>query len=176
MRFSRVSNLYTKTFLPLYPITCIQVPKGGTFKDYIIILFALSDQSMVGLKSSNNMWIKKWRKMMHFHVKEEFFFVLAKGAANVIIRAHNSIVSSTSHRSLKEGIHRTFPSSNVLLIIGHIKCKSSPSIFWSLLLLIHLRHNFKNLWCGATIAWITDLQNPAVEFWAMWHSLFGSAA
>ena len=69
--------------------------------------------------------------------------LLAKSSADVIIRTHDSIVSSSSSWCLEECVNHTLSSGDVLLVIGFVKSKAFPFVLVGLLILLNLCNNLE---------------------------------
>ena len=60
----------------------------------------------------------------------------SKSLADVVVGAHDGVVSSGHLRGLEQRVNHTLPSGDVLLVIRHVLYQMSPSVLLRLLLLI----------------------------------------
>lgn len=76
-------------------------------------------------------------------MNKHHIYLRAETLADVVIRAHDSIVSSGSHGGLEQRVHSTFSSGDVLLVIRFVVGKALPSVLLGLLVLIDFSSNLE---------------------------------
>lgn len=70
--------------------------------------------------------------------------LLAKALTDVLLGAHDGDVSATVHGGLEEGIHRSLPSGDILLVVRRVVRKALPPVLLSLLRFIEIGcHDFE---------------------------------
>lgn len=137
-----------KKFLVMWTTT-LSINAGAIYKPSRVLsklyLKAIQKQPMIKIQVQNSSPIYEVEAQSHFIIFNLYSYLLAKTLADVIMGAHDRIVSSALHGSLEECVHHSLSSSNVLLVIWYVVCKACPSVLRSLLLLVIFAHNLETL-------------------------------
>lgn len=134
-----------KKFLVMWTTT-LSINAGAIYKPSRVLsklyLKAIQKQPMIKIQVQS---MKQKLNAISLFSISTVRYLLAKTLADVIMGAHDRIVSSAVHGSLEECVHHSLSSSNVLLVIWYVVCKACPSVLRSLLLLIIFAHNLETL-------------------------------